>query len=318
MDQKATRQSQVQPKQGAQKVPLLFRWAIKDLTDPITIRRVQIAQTMLLAITFIAASAWVYYEFVKGPSGVEIRTAMIEAAGGIDAWDGIKQGTFTRTQHLYEENGTELKKKVETFFFQRTDQGTKLMIKATNKDGQEIWVGQDDQGFWASENTESVDPIAAAKDEGMMCDSKFCDPMCAATMAFYRFSMPFKLNDPGVIPQANGTASLNQAETNILDITYEPEVGKDKWVFYMDKKEGLIRKMEYHNQSDNGHTRAEELYFSNHKTVNGITFAHTWTRYHSNGKVMEEYAYSDVDFSLEMADDFFDRSADHQYLSAVN
>ena len=312
MDQKATKQSRFQPKEGAQKVPLLFRWAVKDLTDPITIRRVQIAQSMLLALVFIAASIWVYYEFVKGPTGVELRTTMIEAAGGTEAWDGIKQGAFTRTQRFYEENGIELRKKVETFFFQKTDQGTKLMIKATNKDGKEIWVGQDDQGFWASENTKSIDPLAAAKDEGMMCDSKFCDPMCAATMAFYRFSMPFKLNDPGVIPESNGLATLNQAEMNILDITYKPEVGKDKWVFYSDKKEGLIYKMEYHNQSDNGHTRAEEVYFSDHQTVNGITFAHTWTRYHGNGLVMEKYTYSDVNFDLDMAEDFFDRSAKRQ------
>ncbi|MGI9544560.1 MAG: DUF6503 family protein [Cyclobacteriaceae bacterium] len=312
MDHKAIKKPELQPKEGVQKVPLLFRWAVKDLTNPITVKRVQLAQSLLLGLTFVAVSVWVYYGFVKGPTGVEVRAAMIDAAGGKVAWDGIKQGTFTRTQQLYEENGNELKKKVETFFFQKTDHGTKMMVNATNKDGKEIWVGQDDQGFWASENTKSVDPIAAAKDEGMMCDSKFCDPMCAATMAFYRFSMPFKLNDPGVIPQSNGTATLNQAEMNILDITYKPEVGKDKWVFYADQDDGLIRKMEYHNKSDNGHTRAEELYFSDHQTKDGITFAHTWTRYWSNGKVMEQYTYSNVDFSLDMAEDFFDRGTDRQ------
>ena len=40
----------------------------------------------------------------------------------------------------------------------------------------------------------------------------------------------------------------------------------------------------------------EEIYWSDHKTVNGITFSHKWTRHWANGQLMEEYIFSDVDF----------------------
>ena len=68
--------------------------------------------------------------------------------------------------------------------------------------------------------------------------------------------------------------------------------------------------MEYHHHTDEGTTLPEEFYWSNHKTVSGITFSHTWTRYHSNGKVLEEYVYSDVDFDTPLDKHQFDRSTD--------
>ncbi len=75
----------------------------------------------------------------------------------------------------------------------------------------------------------------------------------------------------------------------------------------------LIRKLEYHHTTDEGDSHPEEIYWSDHRTVAGITFAHKWTRYWSNGKVMEEYTYSNVDFGRQLAEHFFDRPEDHMF-----
>ena len=130
--------------------------------------------------------------------------------------------------------------------------------------------------------------------------------------------MPFKLKDPGVLASIASTEinllELNllgspDSEPTILEITYNPEVGRDRWRFYVNAKDQLIHKIEYYNISDIGETRPEEIYWTDHKTESGITFSHRWIRYWPNGKVMDEYVYSDVDFETEIPDGFFERSS---------
>ena len=58
------------------------------------------------------------------------------------------------------------------------------------------------------------------------------------------------------------------------------------------------------------------MFWTDHQTVNGITFSHEWRRYWGNGKVMEKYIFSDVDFSTPLGVDFFDRPDGHELLSA--
>jgi len=131
--------------------------------------------------------------------------------------------------------------------------------------------------------------------------------------------MPFKLKDPGVIPSIASTeinllnltsmGSSPIVEPTVLEITYNPEVGRDRWRFYIDTNDQLIHKIEYYNISDKGETRPEEIYWTDHKTESGITFSHRWTRYWPNGKIMDEYVYSDVDFETEISDGFFERNS---------
>jgi hypothetical protein len=139
-------------------------------------------------------------------------------------------------------------------------------------------------------------------------------------MAFYRFSMPFKLKDKGIQASLASTGlnlanlkllSSSGEEPTLLDIKYDEKIGRDSWRFYVDPKDQLIHKMEYYNKSDQGETRPEEIYWTDHKTVDGITFSHRWTRYWPNGKVMDEYIYSDVDFKSKIADSFFERTSVH-------
>lgn len=308
-----------------QKTPWWVGLEVKDMMNPITIRRTHMlyAGVVLLVLAGIIYYAWDNY--LRQPTGVELVHEMVEAAGGMDAWHNIRHGQFTRTHNLYSQSGALLETTQETFYFKKADEGLKLQVRSTSRDGEEVWVGKDKEGYWASKGKKAVDPILTARGQGMMCDSKFCEPLCASSMAFYRFSMPFKLTDDGVLPNLatsdftmldfNPLAHLN-IEPLVLDITYEPSVGRDRWRFFVDSHDKLIHKIEYYNKSDSGETRPEEIYWSDHREESGITFSHQWTRYWANGQVMDEYIFSDVDFETELADAFFKRPEGHKLLSA--
>lgn len=305
-------------KKGAtteEKAPWWFSLQIKDMVKPITVKRMQLLTAGGVLAALIAGGLYLWENYLREPTGEEFVVQIVEAAGGLETWNGIKSGQFTRTHNLYDQDGELLRSREETFYFKRTAQGLKLQVESV-KDDSQLVVGKDDYGFWATRDNQTVDPKIAAKEEGMMCDSDFCEPLCASSMAFFRFSMPFKLQDKGVIPSLASTG-LNISDLNLLggsgktptllDISYSPEVGSDKWRFYVDPGDMLIHKMEYYNKSDKGETRPEEIYWTDHKTVNGITFSHRWTRYWPNGRVMDEYIYSDVDLDRELPDTFFDR-----------
>lgn len=303
-------------KKSEEKAPLWFDLQVKDLVKPFIIKRMQLLSAGALVLALLAGGFYTWENYLREPTGEEFVNEIVDAAGGMDTWRSIEHGQFTRTHNLYADNGEMLRTTEETFYFKRGKEGLKLQIKSVGDDNSEVVVGKDLEGFWATKDNQAVDPMTAAKDEGMMCDSKFCDPQCASSMAFFRFSMPFKLKDKGVNASLASTG-LNLAELNLLggsgeeptllDISYNEGVGKDKWRFYVDPKDNLIHKMEYYNVSDKGETRPEEIYWTDHKTVDGITFSHRWTRYWPNGKVMDEYLYSDVNLDSELPDGFFNR-----------
>ncbi len=301
-----TPSTQNKPIGSEEKIPWMFGLEVKDLTNPITLRRIRLLQFGVLISILAFAGYYVWENYVRAPSGLELVSEMVEASGGIAAWNAIKSGQFTRTQNLYDEAGKKLSEQVETFFFRKTDEGLKLKIQATDSEGKEVLISEDNEGFWATKAELPSDPMRTSGDLGMMCDSKYCQPSCAAKMAFYRMSMPFALTDYGVKPEVNNPFVLRELDWNplenidlegdplLLDVSYIPTVGKDKWRFMVNPETKLIHKMEYYNKSDFGTYRPEELYWSDHKTVDGITFSHRWTRFWGNGQVMSEYIYSNV------------------------
>lgn len=306
---------QQQTSQSEGRLPWYAGWKVKDLVHPIIISRIRLFQASIVLLLLATAGYFVWEQNYSSPTGEEMVTEMVTAAGGMEAWNSLRNGQFTRTQYLYGETGEELSRKVQTFFFKKTNKGLRLLVKSETENGAEVWVGKDEEGHWATKGKQASDPRETARDLGMMCDSEFCQPSCATSMAFYRFSMPFKLTDYGVLPTFTGTAALGEMEANVLTIEFLPEVGKDRWVFFTDPNTQLIHKMEYHNFSDDGHSRPEGIFWSDHREQDGITFSHRWTRYWSNGQVMEEYIYSDVDFKTELPEALFDRSPNHGLLT---
>ncbi len=287
--------------------PIGFLMDMKDTISPIVIRRIQILNAMIILVGLSAVAYLVWDSYLKPSTGEELVAEMITAAGGMETWEKITHGQFDRTHKLFSETGEVLRERVETVYFDKRSGNVKFMVDHKTTDGINVIIGNDSDGFWAFENELFVDPTSKSEELGMMCDSKWCTPDCAMAMAFYRFSMPFKLTDKGVIPTNAGKKSLGSNQAHVLDIGYDPKVGKDRWVFYIDPEDKLIRKMEYHHHNDQGNDLPEEFYWSDYREVGELMISHEWTRYWSNGKVLEEYTFSDFDFESELPDHFDER-----------
>ncbi len=295
------------------KLPWKTELNIKDLVNPITVRRIKIFQVLGISLLVLGLGFFTWWLFVKPPSGEQIVKDMIAAAGGLEQWKSIEDGNFLRTHRLYDENGKILHESEETFYFKNTEDGHQLLIKSKTHGGDKVIVGQDKTGYWASLNGNSVNPVPLAKDLEFMCDDEHCSPLCASEMALYRMSFPFKLADYGVQPRNAGTAILNGEEAILLDVTFNPKIGHDRWVFFVDPSTKLIRKIE-HYPSLKSNVQPEEIFLSDFKKDGKIMLSHSNKYYRSNGKILEEYLISNVKFNSALATDFFNRP---QQLSMV-
>ena len=310
MSQKVENKTQKKIKESKIWYPLGFLMDLKDTVSPILIRRIQIVNAVIILAILSAATYLVWDNYLKPATGEELVSEMITAAGGMETWKNITHGQFDRTHKLFSETGEVLRERIETVYFDKRKGNVKFMVDHKTADGTNVIIGRDADGFWAFENELFVNAKSKADELGMMCDSKWCAPDCAMAMAFYRFSMPFKLADNGVIPTNAGEKPLGASQSQVLDITYDAEVGKDRWVFYTDLDDNLIRKMEYHHHTDDGKDLPEEYFWSDYKEVDGLMVSHKWTRYWSNGEVLEEYRYSNFDFESKLPDLFDERPSE--------
>lgn len=287
-------------------VPRRIDWEIKDLVHPITLRRVTLWRIGLALGALVLAGLVAWVLFFRPPSGEALLADVVDAAGGQASWNAVEEGTFTRLHTLYNEDGTVSGTERETFYFDK-DGEFRLVIESETDQGHVV-IGRDDEGYWATKDGVPGEARKIARNLGMMCDSEKCSPICAAEMAFYRFSMPFKLTDPGVIPEYAGEATLNGEPVSKLSITYKDGVGGDRWVLFVDQESKLIRKVE-HYPSAEGNTPPEQFYWTDYRSAGGLTFSHQRAYYRSNGNKLEDYTITDVDFTSDLPDERFDRPA---------
>lgn len=292
------------------KIPRSVQNHIRDMVEPIVVKRSMIWQTVAIFAAAIVVGIFTWIFYFAPPSGDDLVNDIVTTAGGIDNWDKIDGGVFTRTRYLYDENGTLIDTRPTVYYFSKGDDGFKIVLD-TETPGGKVVIGYDGDEFWATEGGEPANPPDVARPLGMMCASDRCSPTCAAEMAFYRFSLPFKLQDPGVVPRYAGTSQLNGRIMQLLEITYEENVGRDRWVLFADKETKLVHKVEHYRRKD-GSEPPEEIYWSDHAQHAGITFSHRNTYYRSNGSKLEEYVISDVDFTSPLPENTF-RLAAHNH-----
>jgi len=288
------------------KLPWEAELEVKDLINPIKLRRIRLVQTGGAILLLFAVAIFGWWLFFAPPSGGTIVKEMIKAAGGMEQWKSIRDGNFVRTHRLYDENGKIIKQSEETFLFKNNKEGHQLLIKSKTQQGDQVLVGHDKSGYWAFVKDNEVNPVKIAKDMEFMCDDDGCSPLCASEMALYRMSFPFKLADYGVKPRNAGMATLNGEKVQLLDVTFDPKVGHDRWVFYVDPSNKLIRKIE-HYPSLKDNVQPEEIYLSDFKKKGNIVLSHSNKYYRSNGKILEEYLISNVKFNSSLSADVFNK-----------
>jgi hypothetical protein len=288
------------------KLPWEAELEVKDLIKPIQLRRIRLVQTAAAVFLLLGIGVFGWWYFFTPPSGERFVKEMITAAGGMEEWKNIEDGNFVRTHRVYDDYGKVIKESEETFFFMNNRDGHQLLIKSKTPKGDAVAVGHDKEGFWAILNDKEVNPVEISKDLEFMCDDDGCSPLCSSEMALYRMSFPFKLADYGVIPRITGTTMFNGEKVMVLDVTFDPKVGHDRWVFYVDPSTKLMRKIE-HYPTLKGNVQPEEIFLSDYKRAGNIMLSHSNKYYRSNGKILEEYLIKNVKFNSSLTADVFNR-----------
>ena len=285
------------------KIPRKINAQIKDIDHPIVLHRSTLWQTGLIAGLVAIVTIILWATLFSPSSGEELLAEVVAAAGGLEIWNSVEEGSYSRIRTVYDENGSAIRTEPAKYYFRKGSKTYGLVIESFTDEGQVI-IGTDGNSYWALKDGQTIEPRPIARHLGMMCDYSKCTPLCAAEMSFYRFSIPFKLTDPGAIPKYVGSDILNGRPVALLEITFEPNVGRDRWVFFVDKESKLIRKIEHYARVE-GDAPPEEIYWSDNRTESGITFSHRNTYYRSNGSKLEEYIIKDVDFHNPLPDKIF-------------
>jgi len=139
--------------------------------NPITISRVRIAQLGLALLLVSITSYYVWEHFLRQPTGFELVDKMVDAAGGMEAWNNVKEGQFTRTQYLYDQSGAQISEIGQTFYFKKENGQVQLKVKSQTKEGEVVQISKDGEGYWATKADLPADPRLTSGDLGMMCDS---------------------------------------------------------------------------------------------------------------------------------------------------
>lgn len=132
----------------------------------------------------------------------QIINKAIAAAGG-DAWNGFSTLVAHESQARNTENGVLQMEIVHTM----DTKGRGYRMDITTSQGKQIY-GWDGHRFWADIDGKAGDENQVKEAKRLISD------------AFYRFSLPFVLNDEGPKIEYAGKDSVNGKATNVVKITY--------------------------------------------------------------------------------------------------
>jgi len=289
------------------KVPRRLNRQLQDILHPIVLRRTMLWRVGMGVAVLLVAAVVAWALLLKPPSGRTLLAQAVEAAGGMEPWKAIEHGTFTRVHTVYDESGAVVRTVNEKYAFRKGGKGDRLVIESSGAKGHAL-IGRDDKGYWATLNGETAEPEETARELDMMCESDECTPICGAELAFYRFSMPFKLTDPGVIAAYGGKSMLAGQPVSLLNVSFEKGVGGDRWTLYVDDETKLVRKIDYYaNATMTDMTPPQEIFWGDHRAQDGVTISHRQTYYRSNGSKLEDYRIVNADFSTPIPDAVFNR-----------
>ncbi len=160
---------------------------------------------------------------------------IISAHGGMQAWDNLKDMTFTITRVALNPQGDVAGATVSLYFMKR--HGKTRVETITSKgvlvqgfDGQKPWVTLDGRPETSEEALKRAHFLSVNW--------------------WYWMGIPFKLKDPGVILRYKKTSTFRQKPIDILEVTFQQGVGKtaDRYTYYVDQKTYHILFVEFQLQ----------------------------------------------------------------------
>ncbi len=159
----------------------------------------------------------------------------ITAHGGMQAWQGLQDMTFTLTRIDLGPQGEEAAASKSLYYLKREG---KARVESITGQGVRV-EGFDGEKPWVTVNGK---PEAGAEALRL---AQF-----QSVNWWYWMGIPFKLKDPGVILTYKGRASFRGKPVEILQATFQPGVGStnDRYAYSIDPKTGRILFVEFQLQ----------------------------------------------------------------------
>ena len=197
---------------------------------------------------------------------------VIETAGGIQAWQDLKNVTYRETEtrsegvishrtHYFMRNPGQ----GENFY--RIEQEGGGTIERVLPKGQDRVNGKLVVGFDGTEGWLTVDGKLIA-DPALVDEARFL-----ANAWMYWFSLPFKLKDPGVVLDYQGLQKLEGTPVHVIEVSFGEGVGENSgngFLYWINADSYRIEKMRYWMDPSRKTNRPYYTY-SNYGKIGGIT-----------------------------------------------
>jgi len=256
------------------------------------------------------------------PAYAVIQQAMRSYGGKVN-WAGKGTLVVHESQTRYEEAGT-----VEVKIVHYMDINAKgYRVELDRGQGKQVY-GWDGDQFWAMADGKPGDEALVSEARRVITD------------AFYRFSLPFILDEPGVEVEYQGKESVSGVETQVVRFTYEVAPASRNWTTSEDRHEqeaghgGDGDEQAGHGAEEGDHHagrqvynyyfdtdyRIVKIYFSHHgddtyetlllgdyKNIDGIVKEHTRKLLRPDGNSHYDVVFTSIVFRLDIGADFYKR-----------
>lgn len=184
---------------------------------------------LLAVVTGIAGTAW-----AQDARAQALLDKVIAAHGGTQAWDSLKDMTFTLSRIVLGPQGEEAAAK--SLYYLKRD--GKARVESITGKGVQI-EGFDGERPWVTVNGEPETGEEALRRAHFQ-----------AVNWWYWMGVPFKLKDPGVVLTHKGTGSFRGKPVEVLEATFQPGVGRtsDRYTYLIDRETGHVLFVEFQLQ----------------------------------------------------------------------
>ena len=160
---------------------------------------------------------------------------VIAAHGGMEAWDNLKDMTFTITRVGLSPQGDVTGARVSLYYMKRHG---KARVETITSKGLQV-QGFDGQTPWVSLDGRRETGEEALKRAHFQ-----------SVNWWYWMGIPFKLKDPGVILRYRGTSRFLGKSVDVLEATFQQGVGmsNDRYTYYIDPETAHVLFVEFQLQ----------------------------------------------------------------------
>jgi len=217
----------------------------------------------------------------------------IAALGGMETYHEFRSARFTLTTELYDPATGRLRRARPRYVTLAKVDGEELArIERWTWSGDPFVVqGFDGEEAWAYVNGERA-PAGHREAE---------EAIYVCRDVFYWFSLPYKLNDPGVNLHYDGT---DEKGREVVRVTFGAGVGEhqDVWWYLFDEEETLPVQVRYQEE---GSDNLNRLYWEDFRTADGYVYPGKRIHIDERDRVTKILRMSDVRLNPEVRSAYF-------------